>query len=383
MPVRRCAGAVVDAEPELVASPRDRQPAVLVAARERRDVALRPRPAVRGRVEDPQGVGDGVAGGVRSPVHVEDPERAVGGDLAGGPRLGAVRGVVRPHVVALERQAVVGRGVGVEIPLVVRAERVDVRRAGAVVGGGPAPAGVGQRRAERVERLTPVVRPVDRVAARAVRGLVALVPEVEDVPVPVRGDPRPVVDRLAGREERPVEVERVLAEAVDRPPRHRDVGDVRVDEVEVVRIVDGHVALVAEIVLLEGEDGEPGQILEAPAAVARRPRPGHAPREGGRARVGRDGELPVLLVRSGEDVAEVVGVDSRLVAVAARGGDLHRRPERRRSGARARHEHEGGSRGDRRREDRPSALREHRLPPFECAGGFIDLGCGRETSPGR
>lgn len=86
-----------------------------------------------------------------------------------------------------------------------------------MVGRRTAPAGVRQRDPEGVERLASVRRVVDRVAAVAVRRLVALVPEVEDMAVAVRGHPRAIVDRLARRQQRPVRVQHVLAEAVGRP----------------------------------------------------------------------------------------------------------------------------------------------------------------------
>ena len=137
-----------------------------------------------------------------------------------------------------------------------------------MVCGRAAPARVDERLPDRVEGRAAVVRGVDRVAAIAVGVLVALVSEVEDVAVAVRGHPRAVVDGLAGRQQRPVLAQHVLAEPVDVPARERDVADVRVDEVEMVGVVDGHVSLVAEVVLLERQHGQPGQVGERLAAVA-------------------------------------------------------------------------------------------------------------------
>ena len=94
-----------------------------------------------------------------------------------------------------------------------------------------------------------------------------------------------------------------------------------------VRVVERQVALVAEVVLLERERREPGDVLEAPAAVARDPRPRHAARERRRVEIRSDCELPVFLVRGREDVAVVVDVDRGLVAVPERGRHLHGRAE--------------------------------------------------------
>ena len=130
-----------------------------------------------------------------------------------------------------------------------------------MVGRGTAPARVLQRVAERIEGLSTVVGLIDGVPARAEAGtgalakrvgdLVALVPQVEDMAVAMRRHPRPVVDRLGGGQERPVEVERHLTESGHRPAREGDVPDVRVDEIEVARVVESHVAFIAEVVLLE------------------------------------------------------------------------------------------------------------------------------------
>jgi hypothetical protein len=148
------------------------------------------------------------------------------------------------------------------------------------------------------------------------------------VAVAVGGHPRPVVHRLERGQERAVEVERLLPESRHGPARERDVADVRVDEVEMTGVVERHVTLVAEVVLLERQRREAGKVVEGLAAVARRPRPGHAARIGRRVLVRAEHELPVLLVRRGEDVAEVVDVDGRLVAEAEVRRHLHRWAER-------------------------------------------------------
>src|SRR6266571_7229608 len=97
-------------------------PRVLVAPLHRGDVFPGPGPPVVRRVVEPNRIGGGDAVGVDLvAVDVDDPDRAVGCHLDGGPAVGGVLLVVGPHGVALERVAVVGGGVGVQLARVVGA----------------------------------------------------------------------------------------------------------------------------------------------------------------------------------------------------------------------------------------------------------------------
>jgi hypothetical protein len=66
----------------------------------------------------------------------------------------------------------------------------------------------------------------------------------------VRGDPRPVVDGLAERPQRPGVLERELSVAGGLVAAERVVRDVGVDEVDVSGVVAGQVALVTELEVL-------------------------------------------------------------------------------------------------------------------------------------
>ena len=105
--------------------------------------------------------------------------------------------------------------------------------------------------------------------------------------VAVCGDPGTVVDELQRRDQRTCEVDRDLAEPSDGPAGDSVVGNIGVHEVEVVSVVEGHVALVAELMLLNAERRKAGNISPRVAAVNRKPSPRHAAGEGRRVSVRR------------------------------------------------------------------------------------------------
>jgi len=181
--------------------------------------------------------------------------------------------------------------------------------------------------------------------------------------VAVSGDPRPVVHRLARRQQRPVHVQHVAAEPEDRPAGERHVGDIRVDEVEVARVVDRHVSLVAEIVLLERQHREARQVRERLSAVARGPCPRHAAREGRRVEVGRERELPVLLVGGDEDVPVAVGDRGRLIAEAEVRRHLDRRVESRARAAVGDRHTDDGHCGERSQRGHDALADANHVPP--------------------
>src|SRR5204862_8353272 len=105
--------------------------------------------------------------------------------------------------------------------------------------------------------------------------------EIKDMAIAVSSYPRPIVDELCRRDQGPREVEAHVREPrpCDAPAGDRVVGDVRVDEVQVVRVVERQIAFIAELVLLDRHAAEARRIDEALSAVDGRPYPRHAARE--------------------------------------------------------------------------------------------------------
>ncbi len=68
--------------------------------------------------------------------------------------------------------------------------------------------------------------------------------------VAVRRDPRSIVDFRRGRD-RAREVEVEAAGAVARPARERNVGQVRIDEIDVARIILREISLIAGLLIFE------------------------------------------------------------------------------------------------------------------------------------
>src|SRR6266851_1172187 len=109
LPRHTGAGTMVDAEAELLAIRRDREPAVAVAPRRGRDVLSRPGLAVVGRVEEDELVAHRVVVGVkRYGVHIKGPDRAVRRHLQGGPGGGRVQRAVVADLEAVVVAPVVG-----------------------------------------------------------------------------------------------------------------------------------------------------------------------------------------------------------------------------------------------------------------------------------
>ena len=260
------------------------------------------------------------------------------------PRVAVICGDVRPE--RSDREAGVAR-VRARNPVrsgVVVAEHVQELRPRRVVGRGAAPTAVGHRAALGIERCPRIGRHVDRVAARPaspsggaerIGHLIALViGEHHDV-VPVGGDPGTVVDRLETRQnwQRVLELDTRLSRACRSPARHRVFLELRVDEVEVHRIIKRDVALVAEVNLVERDRCQARQVGEV-HAVRGDPQPGrrsHAVRGAG---IERHRVAVILLVRGDEDVAEAVDRNAGLVAPARlEGRQSHRCAERDRRGA--------------------------------------------------
>ena len=158
-----------------------------------------------------------------------------------------------------------------------------------------------------------------RGRADVVAVLVPFVARVQDGRSAVRRHPGPVVDRHERWNNRPVNV----LDHVRRPqPAHRPTGeavvhDLRVDEIEVIAVIESDVALVAhvELVRRRREVGKPRHVDEV-HAVCRGPHPGLRPDAVRRAGVESDGVAVVLLVRRDEDVSVPVERDARLVAAA-------------------------------------------------------------------
>src|SRR5204862_5542854 len=127
---------------------------------------------------------------------------------------------------------------------------------------GPAPAGIGQGAAKRIKSVAAIGGWISGIASgtaagtlssQRIRDLVAFVAEVEDVSIPVRRDPRPVVNKLRGGDERPRSLQSHITEAVNLPAGKGVVSHIGVHKVEMIGVVQGHVALVAEFVLLNAE----------------------------------------------------------------------------------------------------------------------------------
>src|SRR4051794_17642913 len=127
--------------------------------------------------------------------------------------------------------------------------------AGTMIARRAAPARVRQGAAKRVKCVATVERRINRVAPRAasaslgaqrIRHLVSLVAEIEDVPIAVRGDPRAVVNKLRRRNQRTRSLKRHATEPIYFPACESVVDDIGVDEIEVVRVVQGHISFIAE-----------------------------------------------------------------------------------------------------------------------------------------
>ena len=151
-----------------------------------------------------------------------------------------------------------------------------------MVGCGPAPAGIGQGAAKRIKSVAAIGRWIRGVASRAtasalssqrIGDLIAFVAKVEDVSIPVRRDPRPVVNKLRGGDERPRSFQSHITEAVNLPAGKGVVGHIGVHKVEMIGVVQGHVALVAEFVLLNAERSQSLDIEPGLPAVGRDPVP--------------------------------------------------------------------------------------------------------------
>src|SRR5205823_5571592 len=123
------------------------------------------------------------------------------------------------------------------------------------------------------------------------------------------------------------EIEADLPGAGGGPASDGVVGDVGVDEIEMVVVVESHVALVAELMLFDGGSGKTGKIVEGQAAVGRNPVPRHAAGVSGRVGVRAEHQLPVFLMRGGVNVAELVDINRRLITFAGRRSHLDRGTE--------------------------------------------------------
>src|SRR5438876_2668578 len=209
--------------------------------------------------------------------------------------------------------------------------------AGAVIARWTAPARVRQSTAKRVKRIAAVERRINRVAPRAasrslraqrIRHLVSLVAEVEHVSIPVRGDPRPVINKLRRRNQRTRGLKRYARQSIYLPARERVVCDIRVHEIEVVGVIQCHVTFITKLVLLNTEWRQALNVLPALACVAGNPVPGHAARVSRRIDIGSKDKLPVFLMRRGKHVSKTVGDETRLISKSASGRDFDRRPKR-------------------------------------------------------
>src|SRR6184192_2936154 len=129
--------------------------------------------------------------------------------------------------------------------------------AGAVIARGTAPSRVRQSAAKRVKRVAAVERRINRVTPRAasrslrtqrIRHLVSLVAEVEHVPIAMRGDPWPVINKLRRWNQRTRGLKRYAPEPIYFPACESVVCHIRVHEIEVVGVVERHVTLVAKLV---------------------------------------------------------------------------------------------------------------------------------------
>src|SRR5947207_12404296 len=209
--------------------------------------------------------------------------------------------------------------------------------AGAMIARGTAPARVRQCAAKRVKRVATVERRINRVAPRAasaslraqrIRHLVSLVAEVEHVPIAVRCDPRSVINKLRRRNQRTRRLKRHARQSIYFPACERVIGHIRVHEIEVVGVVERHVAFISELVLLNAEWRQALNVLPVLACIAGNPVPGHAARVSRRIDIGSKDKLPVFLVRRGKYVSKAVGDEARLIAKSAGGRDFDRWPKR-------------------------------------------------------
>src|SRR5207248_7332643 len=112
------------------------------------------------------------------------------------------------------------------------------------------------------------------------------------------------------------------------PACERVIGHIRVHEIEVVGVVERHVAFISELVLLNAEWRQALNVLPVLACIAGNPVPGHAARVSRRIDIGSKDKLPVFLVRRGKYVSKAVGDEARLIAKSAGGRDFDRWPKR-------------------------------------------------------
>src|SRR5882762_6688921 len=93
----------------------------------------------------------------------------------------------------------------------------------------------------------------------AVICLISDVAEIEDGTIAVRRRPGTII-ALGGRHDRPSVIEDHLPQAVGSPACKGDVSSVRVDIVDVTRVVMGHVAFITDLMLFQAEGRKPGRI---------------------------------------------------------------------------------------------------------------------------